>query len=309
MKKSQIKNCIFLFLAATIWGVAFVAQSIAADFIKPFTFNAVRCLIGGCVLIPVVFFFSKKDNQGSANSSEHNQKLFHKDSIIGGIVCGICLFAGATLQQFGIELSTAGKAGFITAFYIVLVPVTGIFLHKKVRPIVWFCVLLALTGLYLLCIKEGFSIGVGDLYLFLCALAFTAHILFIDHFVQKVNGVILSMEQFFVCGILCSIFMFLMEKPDLHQIYLARVPILYAGVMSCGIAYTFQILGQRNMNTTIASLILSLESVVSALAGWLILRESLTAKELIGCGLMFVAIALTCVPEKKNATTIRSFDE
>ena len=299
MKKSQIKNCIFLFLAATIWGVAFVAQSIAADFIKPFTFNAVRCFIGGCVLIPVVFFFSKKEqSKNASNHSKSDQKLFHKDAIIGGIVCGICLFAGATLQQFGIQLSTAGKAGFITAFYIVLVPVTGIFLHKKIRPLVWFCVLLALTGLYLLCIKEGFSIGIGDLYLFLCALAFTAHILLIDHFVQKVNGVVLSMEQFFVCGIFCSVFMFAMEKPNLHQIYLARVPILYAGIMSCGVAYTFQILGQRNMNTTIASLILSLESVVSALAGWLILKEYLSSKELLGCCLMFIAIALTCVPEK-----------
>ena len=304
MKKSQIKNCIFLFLAATIWGVAFVAQSIAADYIKPFTFNAVRCLIGGFVLIPVVIVFSKMESATSLKPNTNvTQNLFHKDAIIGGIVCGICLFAGAMLQQYGIERSTAGKAGFITAFYIVLVPVMGIFLHKKIRPLVWCSVFLALIGLYLLCIKEGFSIGMGDLFLFLCALAFTAHILFIDYFVQKVNGVVLSMEQFFVCGILCSIFMFLMEKPDLHQIYLARVPILYAGIMSCGVAYTFQIIGQKNMNTTIASLILSLESVVSALAGWLILQERLTTKELLGCGLMFVAIALTCIPEK-NTTSI-----
>ena len=301
MKKSQIKNCIFLFLAATIWGVAFVAQSIAADYIKPFTFNAVRCLIGGFVLIPVViFFFQKETGVLSSQNPPSSHKFFHKDAIIGGIVCGICLFAGAMLQQFGIERSTAGKAGFITAFYIVLVPVTGIFLRKKIRPLVWFSVFLALMGLYLLCIKEGFSIGIGDFYLFLCALAY---ILFIDHFVQKVNSVLLSMEQFFVCGILCSIFMFVMEKPDLHQIYLARVPILYAGILSCGVAYTFQIIGQKNMNTTIASLILSLESVVSALAGWMILQEQLTSKELVGCCLMFVAIALTCIPNKLDKST------
>ena len=299
MKKSQIKNCIFLFLAATIWGVAFVAQSVAADYIKPFTFNAIRCLIGGFVLIPIVIFFSGKGKgEGLPDAPDGRNQLFNKDALIGGLVCGLCLFAGAMLQQFGIELSTAGKAGFITAFYIVLVPVAGVFLHQKIRSVVWVCVGLALTGLYLLCIKEGFSVGMGDLYLLLCALAFTGHILFIDYFVQKVNGVLLSMEQFFVCGILCSVFMFLFEKPDLHQIYLARVPILYAGIMSCGVAYTFQIVGQKDMNPAVASLILSLESVISALAGWLILKERLTPKELAGCCLMFVAIALTCVPDK-----------
>lgn len=292
MKKSQIRNCILLFLAASIWGIAFVAQSVAADYIQPFTFNSIRCLLGGFVLIPIVLFFHKQDRKKTP--------LFSKDALLGGLVCGICLFSGAMLQQVAIQTTTAGKAGFITAFYIVLVPVAGIFLHKKIRPLIWLCVVLALTGLYLLCMEEGFSIQTGDFYLLLCALSFTAHILFIDYFVEIVNGVFLSMEQFFVCGILCTIFMFIFEKPDLHQIYLARIPLLYAGIMSCGVAYTFQILGQKNMNPAIASLILSLESVVSVVAGWLILKETMSPKEIVGCCLMFLAIALTCLPDKTS---------
>lgn len=301
MKKSQIKNYIFLFLAATIWGIAFVAQSVAADYIQPFTFNAIRCLLGSLVLIPVTCFFNMPEKKEiPSKGSATVRKFFSKDAIWGGLVCGSFLFAGVTLQQFGIALTTAGKAGFISAFYIVLVPVTGIFLHKKIRPLIWLCILLAITGLYLLCMKEGFSIQIGDLYLLLGALAFAGHILSIDHFVQKVNGVFLSMEQFFVCGILCSICMFFFEQPDLHQIYLAKVPLLYAGILSCGGAYTLQILGQKDMNPAIASLILSLESVISVIAGWLFLKESLSSKEFAGCCLMFLSITLTCIPDKTS---------
>ncbi|MBR1693223.1 MAG: DMT family transporter, partial [Lachnospiraceae bacterium] len=211
------------------------------------------------------------------------------------------LFAGSMLQQYGIAYTTVGKAGFITAFYIVLVPIVGLFFRKRVRPLIWCSVLLALAGLYLLCINEGFSVNRGDFFLLLGAFAFTGHILSIDHFVQQSNGVLLSMTQFFVCGILCSFFMFLIEKPELQQLLLAKVPLLYAGILSCGVAYTLQVVGQKDMNPTVASLILSLESVVSALSGWVILGQSLSRKELAGCVLMFIAILLTCLPERSQA--------
>jgi len=319
MNKKQIRHAVYLFLAASIWGMAFVAQSVAADYIRPFTFNAIRCIIGGIVLIPVAVALRRfgpapgSHSQGSLQevlppSSVRRRKAMHikeaaagqKNLLPGGLICGLCLFAGSMFQQYGIERTTVGKAGFITAFYIVLVPVTGLFFHKKVRPLIWVSIALALTGLFLLSIKfeEGLSIGTGDLLVLLGAFAFTAHILCIDYFVRKVDGLLLSMTQFFVCGILCGIFMFLIEKPDPGQILLAWIPLLYAGILSCGVAYTLQVIGQKDMNPTVASLILSLESVVSALSGWVILHQNLSAKELVGCAFMFLAVVLTCLPER-----------
>lgn len=293
MKQIPFKNSIFLFVAACIWGVAFVAQSVAAGFVEPFTFNAVRCTLGGFILIPVLFFFHKQEKTDIGQSAP----LFHKKTLIGGILCGICLFIGSSLQQFGIEITSAGKAGFVTALYIVLVPLAGLFFHKKTGFLTWCSVILAVIGLYLLCITNGFSITKGDFYLLLCAIGFTAHILVVDYFVQDANGVVLSMIQFFVCGILSTLFMFLFETPKLPLILDAKVPILYAGIMSCGVAYTFQILGQKNMNPTVATLILSLESVVSVLAGFVILNQKLTLRELTGCVFMFIAVALTALPK------------
>lgn len=295
MKKRQLRNGFLLFLAASIWGMAFVAQSVAADHIGPFTFNAIRCILGGFILIPVSLLLQKNKTfpvRSGQSSLRH--------TLTGGLVCGLCLFAGSMLQQYGIAFTSVGKAGFITAFYIVLVPITGLFFHKKVRLIVWLSVLLALAGLYLLCMKEGFSVNQGDFCLLLGAFAFTGHILSIDHFVKSIDSVFLSMEQFWVCGILCSVFMLLFEKPALSQIMLAKIPLLYAGILSCGVAYTLQVVGQKDMNEAVASLILALESVVSALSGWIILHQALSAKELTGCALMFFAIALTCLPEKEE---------
>lgn len=297
MKKTQIQHALILLFAATIWGVAFVAQSVAADYVETFTLNGIRCLMGGIVLIPVFAYFNKKEKADSSAS----KPLFSKDALIGGLICGLCLFAGTCLQQYGIQYTSVGKAGFITALYIVLVPVTGIFFRKKVGLLTWVSIVLALFGLYLLCIKEDFTITKGDFYILLCAFAFTGHILAIDHFVQKVSGVLLSMLQFFVCGVICTVLMFVFEQPDMSMIWAARIPILYAGVMSCGVAYTLQIVGQKGLNPTVASLILSLESVISALAGWVILGENLTLKEIIGCAIMFAAISLTCVPSRKRS--------
>lgn len=292
MKKEQIKGSLLLFLAAIIWGVAFVAQSVGMDYVGPFTFNCVRTLIGGIVLIPCIVFLNRGKVKKKTNFTEKKRLL------LGGICCGIALATGSTLQQFGIMYTTVGKAGFITAFYIIIVPILGLFLGKKCGLSVWISVVIALAGLYFLCIMDGFSIGKGDIYVFLGAIAFSIHILVIDHFTQFNDGVKMSCIQFFVCGILCFVPMMLFEHPEISVILLAWKPILYAGVMSCGVAYTLQIVGQKNMNPTVASLILSLESVTSVIAGFLVLHQNLSHRELIGCGLMFVAIVLAQLPQK-----------
>ena len=292
MKKEQIKGSLLLFLAAIIWGVAFVAQSVGMDYVGPFTFNCVRTLIGGIVLIPCIAILNRGKVKKKTDFTEKKRLL------LGGICCGVALTTGSTLQQFGIMYTTVGKAGFITAFYIIIVPILGLFLGKKCGVSVWISVVIALAGLYFLCITDGFSIGKGDIYVFLGAIAFSIHILVIDHFTQFNDGVKMSCIQFFVCGILCFVPMMLFEQPEISMILLAWKPILYAGVMSCGVAYTLQIVGQKNMNPTVASLILSLESVTSVIAGFLVLHQNLSHRELIGCGLMFVAIVLAQLPQK-----------
>ena len=292
MKKEQIKGSLLLFLAAIIWGIAFVAQSVGMDYVGPFTFNCVRTLIGGIVLISCIAFLNRGKVKKKTNFTEKKRLL------LGGICCGIALATGSTLQQFGIMYTTVGKAGFITAFYIIIVPILGLFLGKKCGLSVWISVVIALAGLYFLCITDGFSIGKGDIYVFLGAIAFSIHILVIDYFTQFNDGVKMSCIQFFVCGILCFVPMMLFEHPEISVILLAWKPILYAGVMSCGVAYTLQIVGQKNMNPTVASLILSLESVTSVIAGFLVLHQNLSHRELIGCGLMFVAIVLAQLPQK-----------
>lgn len=292
MNRFVLRQSLLLFLTATIWGVAFVAQSVGMDYVEPFTFNAVRNLIGAVVLLPCIGLLNRMN--GKDNGEGHKKTL-----IIGGISCGVLLFVASNLQQFGIQYTTVGKAGFITAMYIVLVPVFGIFLHKKAGLKIWAAVALAVAGLYLLCMTDGsFSLQMGDLLVLACAVAFSFHILVIDYFSPKVDGVKLSCIQFLTCAVLSAIGMMIFEEPKLSQILAAWVPILYAGVMSCGVAYTLQIIGQKGMNPTVASLILSLESVVSLLAGWVILGQKLSNRELAGCALAFAAIILVQLPSK-----------
>ncbi len=294
MKKQAI-SAAELLLTAFIWGVAFVAQSVGMDYIGPFTFNCVRSIIGGLVLIPLVVILGKKNR---ADKTMEEAKEYKKNTVIGGICCGICLCVASCFQQFGIMHTTVGKAGFITALYIIIVPILGIFMKKKVAPIVWGSSVIAIVGFYLLSISGQVSINKGDILVLICAVLFSLHILVIDYFSPRGEGVTISCIQFFTSGILCGIMMFLFENPQIGEILAAYLPILYAGVMSCGVAYTLQIVGQKNMDPTVASLILSLESVFSALAGWLILGQGLSTKELIGCGLVFVAVLLAQMPEK-----------
>lgn len=301
----QIKNSMILLLAAVIWGVAFVAQSEGMRYVGGFTFNCVRSLIGGAVLVPCILVMrglQGREGKGQTDQSEETaprQESFwrrNRTLIIGGICCGTVLCIASNLQQHGIKYTSVGKAGFITALYIVLVPVFGLFLHKQVGKLVWLGLLLAVQGLYFLCIDEQFSVGVGDLLVFLCAVAFAVQILAVDHFAPRVDSLSLSCIQFFTSGILSGIPMFLFERVSWASLVDAAVPILYAGVMSCGVAYTLQIVGQKNMNPTVASMIMSLESVVSVLAGLLILGQKLSDREFLGCCLMFAAVVLSQLP-------------
>lgn len=296
MNKTQIKKSLLLLLTATIWGTAFVAQSVGMDYVGPFTFTFARSIIGGLFLIPCIWFL-RKWNEKNGEAVSENRPFVTREEMIGGICCGIALCAASNFQQIGIAYTTVGKAGFITALYVVIVPILGLFFKKKVPGIVWFCVVLSVIGLYLLCMTEdSFSLAYGDFLVLICAILFSGHILVIDYFSPKGDGVIISCIQFFVCGILSGIIMLFVENFSFESILAAGLPILYAGVLSSGVAYTLQIVAQKDMNPTVASLILCLESVVSALAGWLILQEALTARELVGCLLMFVAIVLAQIP-------------
>jgi len=291
--KSSSKSILLLSIAAIIWGTTFVAQSSSMDYIGPFTFNCVRTIIGGCVLLPFIPYFSKQTIFSHDNESKKNSD---KSLWLGSLLCGFALFFGSSFQQVGIQYTTAGKAGFLTALYIILVPIVGIFFKKKVRIVVWISVGLSLLGLYFLCITESFAIAPSDQFILISAFAYTAHILIVDYFSPKVDSVKMSCYQFLICGILSSVMMFLLEKPQISQIFAARWPILYASVLSCGIAYTFQIVGQRNIDPTIASLIMSMEAVVAVLSGFIILQEVLTIREVFGCVLMFGAIILAQIP-------------
>ena len=295
MKKRYANNLILLIIAL-IWGAAFVAQSAGMDYIGPFTFNCARSILGGIVLIPVIYVLDKKKKKEVSQGKEVVQNK--KTLIIGGVCCGFFLMLGSSLQQIGIQYTTAGKAGFITALYILIVPILGLAVGKKAGIKVWIGVVLAVIGMYFLCMTSGLSIAKGDFYILLGSVAFSFHILVIDHFSPKADGVRIACTQFFITGVLSAIPMFLFETPRLSDIFAAAVPVLYAGVLSSGVAYTLQIVAQKDADPTVASLILSLESVFSVLGGWVILGQKLSIREIAGCILMFSAIILAQLPEK-----------
>lgn len=293
------RNSILLIITALIWGVAFVAQSEGGDAVGPYTFNGIRSLIGGMVLIPVIGILDR----AKLTSRRPTNKEEKKTLMIGGICCGTILFVASSLQQFGIYLGTpVGKAGFLTACYIIIVPILGLFFKKTCGWNIWAGVVITVIGLYLLCMKGGLQLQLSDVLIFLCAIVFAMHIMVVDHFSPLVDGVRMSCIQFWVCGILSLVPMMIFEMKPFSggllewRIALASfdawIPILYAGVMSCGVAYTLQIVGQEDVNPTIASLLMSLESVFSVIAGAVILHEFLTVREMIGCVLIFVAVVL-----------------
>ena len=298
MNKRIISN-ILLLVTALIWGSSFVAQK-AGTVLEPFTYNGIRTLVGGISLVPVILILSKVGKDKSAEAVPKDKKSL----IIGGIVCGTFLAIASNLQQFGMYFDAdAGKAGFITALYIMIVPILGMFLGKRVRPLVWFCVLLGACGFYLLTIAGkgvGLTIEKGDLFILLCAVLFSCHILAIDHFSPKCDGVKLSCFQFFVAGGLSFIMMLVFESPSLSQILECWFPIIYAGVFSCGIAYTLQVVAQKNAEPTAASLILSLESVFAVISGAILLGERMTGYEILGCIVIFVAVILAQLPQSEK---------
>ncbi len=295
---------ILLLLAALIWGVAFVAQSVGMDYMGPFTFNGARFLMGSAVLVPVIVFRRKKADPaggGQARTDRSGAKEnAGKAALMGGVCCGLALCPAALFQQFGILYTTVGKAGFITTLYIILVPLAGIFMKKTPSSRIWTGAALAAFGFYLLCIKEGFSLSRGDALVFIGSVLFTVHILVIDHFSPKADGVELSCIQFLTAGVISSVLAFVFEKPELSALAEGIIPLAYAGILSSGVAYTLQVIGQRDTDPAVASLLLSMESVFSVLAGWMLLGQALSARELMGCALVFGAVILVQLPTGKR---------
>lgn len=305
MKRKQIRNSILLVITALIWGIAFVAQSEGGDAVGPFTFNGIRSFVGSAVLLPVIALLDKLKLTSRKPKTKEDRRLLWT----GGICCGVVLFLASSFQQMGIYMGTAaGKAGFLTACYILLVPVLGIFLKKKCGFKVWIGIGLTLVGMYLLCMSGSMRFQLSDLLLLICALLFAVQILAVDHFSPLVDGVRMSCIQFLVCGLLSVIPMLCTETFGAGgaawlanlSTPVAWIAILYAGVFSCGVGYTLQIVGQDGLNPTVASLIMSLESVFSVIAGWLILDQRLELRELLGCVLIFAAIILAQLPDRKR---------
>ncbi len=299
----RLKGNIFLFTASLFWGSTFVAQEIAAKtyHLGAFSYQSTRMLVGSFVLIPLILFMnymSKKNGTYKKPTKQDNKTL-----IIAGVVCGVILCVAACLQQFAIEdpNTNSGKIAFITAMYILIVPIIYFFFGKKVSLRVIIAALMGAVGLYFLSVTNGFSsVTYGDVLGMLCAIGFSFHILAVDYFAPKVDGIKLSSIQFFVCGILALIPTVLIEKPAIADIVACWGPIMYAGVFSCGIAYTFQILGQQNTNPTVASILMSFESVFGVLTGIVILGNIPTVREAIGCVIMFTAIIISQLPNKKE---------
>ncbi len=306
MKKTKLLANLGLLLAAFIWGSTFVAQSAGADLVETFTYQSVRSFIGGIVLLPVIFIIdrSAKKKPDYIPPTKKDKKTLY----IGGIICGIVLTVAACLQQYGIGFTTVGKSGFITALYVVFVPIAGLIFKKRPRPIIWACVALAALGMYLLCMTERLSLSLGDTFVLLCAFCFTAHIMVIDHFTALCDPVKMSCIQFFTSGIISGILMLIFEKPDINTILSAWLPICYAGVLSSGVAYTLQVVCQKHTEPTVASLLMSLESVFAVLSGAVVLKEIPTLREAVGCLIMFAAIILAQIPTPsfKNITALKN---
>ncbi len=303
MNRQKLKGNLLLLLTSLVWGISFIAQSKGVELISPMAFNGIRSVLGGIVLLPVIFFLDLGKKRKGVSVSKIDKNL-----IIGGLICGLCLCVASTLQTMGMVYTSPGKSGFITALYMVIVPIIGLFTGKKTRPVIWISVLIAVCGLYLMCINSELSINQGDVLTLLCAVVFSFHILAIDYFSPKVDGVKLACMQFFVCGIINLIYVFLFEEPKLDPILDCWLSIGYSGIFSCGVAYTLQIVGQKYTDPTSASILMSLESVFATLTtvilvalGWNLTGGQLTGREILGCILMFVAILLVQLPERKKA--------
>ena len=294
----RIRETVLPLLAAAIWGSAFVGQSVAGEYLPPFAVNAARSVVAVITLAVVIWGFRRLETKKYGAPKAQDKKKM----IVGGIACGTVLTIASNLQQIGLVDTSAGKASFITALYIVIVPLCSLFVGRRLGRNVWFAVVLATAGLYFLCITSGFTVQRGDFFVFLCALFFSAHILVIDHYTRFVDGIYLSFVQFFTCMVISGVISLLTEEVSLAGFRYWILPILYVGVFSSGIAYTLQIIAQTGTNPAVVSILLSLESVFGVISGALILHERMSGRELLGCGLMFAAVILSQLPEKAKKT-------
>ncbi len=303
MNNQKLKGNSMMLLTAFLWGLSFISQSKGVENLSPVAFNGIRSILGGIVLLPVIFLLDTRKRKKGKTVQKIDKQL-----IVGGVTCGVLLCIASTLQSIGMVWTSPGKAGFITALYMIIVPIIGLFIGKKPTKAVATAVVVAIISLYLMCVKEGEQIVKGDIFVLICSFVFSAHILAIDYFSPKADGVKLSCIQFFVCGVLDLIWMFLfeMDNVSIKQITDCWLSIGYSGIFSCGIAYTLQMVGQKYTDPTSASILMSLESVFSTLAtvilvalGWNLTGGQLDARQIAGCSLMFVAILLVQLPDKK----------
>lgn len=289
-----------LTLCSLIWGTAFIAQSVGAEFLEPLSFNCARSVLAMVFLFPCFLIFDKLAGKPMSLWGTED-KATRKKLLRGGIICGLALTVASLFQQLGMAYTTVGKAGFITSLYIVIVPILGSLVFKsKVNILQWFSVLIATIGMYFICINETFTINQGDMYILVCAFCFSIHILCIESVIQGLDGVRLSFIQFATCSIVNGILMLIFESPSWENLSLAWEAVAYAGIMSSGVAYTLQVVGQKYVSSVLASMLMSLESVFAMLSGWLLLGQALSSRELWGCGLVFAAIILAQLPVPKK---------
>lgn len=293
----RMRSNLLLLTTALIWGAAFVAQAYGTEHIGPWTFNCIRSFIGGFTLIALMPLLDgiRMDSRVPAGAKEKRHHLK------AGFFCGVFLCAASMFQQTGIAYTSVGKAGFLTALYVIFVPLLGLFIGRKTSLKVWIAAFIALAGFWFLSVSTQFTVACGDWLILACSLLFAGHILVIDHYSESTDGVRISCIQFFTAAFICLVPMLVFEKPDIKEITAAAIPVLYAGVMSSGAGYTLQILGQKGADPTVAGMILSLESVFSALAGYAFLHQVLSARELLGCALVFAAVILSQLPDTKKA--------
>ena len=294
----NFSGVLMLTLCSLIWGTAFIAQSVGAEYLEPLTFNCARSVLATIFLLPCFLFFDKLAGKKLSLWGTED-KAARKKLLRGGIICGLALTVASLFQQIGMAYTTVGKGGFITSLYIVIVPILGSLAFKsRVNILQWISVLIATVGMYFICINEAFTINKGDMYILACAFCFSIHILCIENVIQGLDGVRLSFIQFAVCTIANGILMFIFESPSWENLCLAWGAVAYAGIMSSGVAYTLQIVGQKHVSSVLASMLMSLESVFAMLSGWLLLNQVLTMREFCGCALVFAAIILAQLPPR-----------
>ncbi|HAR80485.1 MAG TPA: EamA family transporter [Succinivibrionaceae bacterium] len=301
----ELRQYSLLFITALIWGSGFIGQKLGMEHVSPFTFTFFRTLIGALFLVPFILVLSKVQKNGTS----FLRRSSRKDLFLGSLACGLCLIAAESFQQFGLVYTDVSKASFITALYIIFVPLISVIIGKKISLKIWFSVALSVVGLYFLCMKGSFTLSLGDLLVLICAIIFAVHILVISYFVARVDGLMLSCGQFFAASFFGLIAMLIDGVPSAEALKLAAPAFIYCGIMSNGIAYTLQVIGQRGINAAIATLIMSLESVLGAILGVIFLDEHMSHKEIIGAIIMFSAVIIAQTPTKhilKGSRTQRS---